>query len=111
MTDHVPQGLTVVQSGGAVLIAVVVLSVLIYLAWKLIILPGMIQQESMAKSNENAAIQHAIAAEANARAARANESTSEANARTAAMLERLTEKFLDAALGQGITKPAQDAHD
>lgn len=89
-----------IRDGGSVLIAFVVIGAVLYLGWKLIVLPGMRQQTEMARANEEAARQHAIAAECNARAALANEATSESNARTAAHLERLTEMMLNAALNR-----------
>jgi predicted negative regulator of RcsB-dependent stress response len=98
--NHVETTAHLIRDGGSVLIAVVVIMTLLYLGWRFIILPGMKQQTAMAKANEEAARQHAIAAKAIADAARANEATSESNARTAAHLERLTEMLLTAAIRQ-----------
>lgn len=90
--------LNLVQSGGPVLIAVVVLSALVYLGYRFIMAPAQKQSRAIAESNREAAHQNALAATAHEGASRANAETSQANARTAAHLERLTEMLLGAAI-------------
>jgi len=93
-----------VQSGGPVLVAVVVVAAMmggmVYLGHRYIYMPAQRMTKAISEANAQAAEAHAFAAAANQEAAKYNSETSLGNARTAAHLERLTEMLLTAAIGQ-----------
>lgn len=93
-----PALLDLVKSGGAVLIAAVVLGAMFYLGYRYIIAPSQRQTRAIADSNKEAARQHALAAVSHENASRANADTSRANAETANHLRDLTRMLLEAAI-------------
>lgn len=92
--QNVPEWLSLVRDGGPVVIALVVLCGLLYLVWRMVVMPGLKEQSKMAESNKEAARQHAEAAKQHAISANAMAMASAAHERMASHLERIADILL-----------------